>query len=47
MLTQTVQALEAAGHELVPFQLDCGPESSELYMRAVQPENGHFMLRAV
>ena len=47
MLTQTVRALEAAGHQLVPFQLEFGHREAEIYMQTVQPENGAFMLRAV
>ena len=47
VLTQTVQALEAAGHELVPFQLDFGPAEAQLYMELLLPDNGIFMLRAL
>ena len=47
VLTQTVQALEAAGHELVPFQLDCGSAECQLFMEAVQPDNGAHLLAAV
>ena len=47
VLTQTVQALEAAGHELVPFQLDCGPDELRLYLQVALPDNGHHLLRAV
>ena len=47
VLTQTVQALEAAGHQLVPFQLEYGQREAEIYMQTVQPENGVFMLRGV
>ena len=47
MLTETVAALEAAGHELVPFQLDCGPDVLQLFIQAVMPDNGYYLLRAV
>ena len=47
VLTQTVQALEAAGHELVPFQLDFGPAEFQLFIQTALPENAIYMLRAV
>ena len=47
VLTQTVQALKTAGHELVPFQLDCGPDELQLFLEAAVPDNGHFLLKAV
>ena len=46
VLTQTVQALEAAGHELVPFQLDFGPAEFQLFFQAALPENAAFALEA-
>ncbi|XP_043189293.1 fatty-acid amide hydrolase 1-like [Amphibalanus amphitrite] len=47
VITETVSALEAAGMELVPFQLDCGPAEAQLFMETVQPDNGAHLLRAV
>ena len=47
VLTQTVQALEAAGHELVPFQLDFGPAEFKLWVQAALPENCIFGLKVM
>ncbi|KAF0293441.1 Fatty acid amide hydrolase 1 [Amphibalanus amphitrite] len=47
VLTETVSALEAAGMELVPFQLDCGPAELQLFLQQALPDNGAFLGRAL
>ncbi|KAF0297513.1 Fatty acid amide hydrolase 1 [Amphibalanus amphitrite] len=47
VITETVSALEAAGMELVPFQLDCGPAELQLFLQQALPDNGAFLCRAL
>ncbi|XP_037087893.1 fatty acid amide hydrolase 1-like [Pollicipes pollicipes] len=47
VLTETVQALEAAGHETAPFHLEADHAAMDIIMRTVIPDNGVYMTRAV